>query len=841
MPPNLALLFDFVDHNAPKFSMIREFCAHMHEWLRADVKNVAAVHCKAGKGRTGTMICCYLLYCGAMGTAADVLEFYGVRRTYNGHGVTIPSQRRYVQYFAESLQPSFDASRERTTWSLKRIFISHVPLNEHGEVLAEWKPLLGVTRKDKTLLYVGALGANAASCVPSFQCDGLTIQGDVKFELFNGKSTKRLLWFWLNTAFIPPGKKSLTLYKQDLDGICKDKEHKIVPADFSVTVFFEKVSGRARTQRGSKAPPPNPSIISSNHDNAPNSSRSGSLGQPNTSIGARSISPAPNGSPKRQGSFSITSASKSAIRALSPSRKRKAEEKEFFQTSNAASASESTSPTRSHPVNISNRDNENENELGPSSPSSDGGKNESKNSEENSLPHMPPPPSIDPRSFAAAARAHNEAIERPTSPQQADGEKEKPIWTPADYQHRANQGSSSSHGSSISIHEHASHSTQHNASIPETSSQSSKSLQFSSLHQLMGDGSSTSSETSSLPSHSSAGEVNLVVSEFNSSQSLCDICGLVLGSSDTVHVGGKMLHWACATCSVCAEPLANRGSVTIRETTTVDAALICSNCDTFWVRCPHCKRPVQDGNTLRTVPQLDGNKRCDACFCCSICQTSFAPDDDEDVDEDDWKDTFDIIGGAMICKSHSMASRKIFVSKKASTATNDKKNIGEIVSANEKDDINDKSERNASEKRPRSGRIGAVGSGLATMNVSEPIHSQHASSSQISIDSSNIADSNMTSEDGKGQRNDSNEESSSDAANPTPNSSSQSHQDLTSVSGDINDAETKARPARPKREKIEPPSSSLQKLSLRRRTSHLPYFVNTVFLAFSTRQMNYED
>ncbi|XP_056176069.1 phosphatidylinositol 3,4,5-trisphosphate 3-phosphatase and protein-tyrosine-phosphatase PTEN1 isoform X4 [Syzygium oleosum] len=58
-------------------------------------------HYKAGKGRTGLMVCTYLVYIGL--SAEEALQLYAQKRTTNNEGVSIPSQRRYVGYWKNTL------------------------------------------------------------------------------------------------------------------------------------------------------------------------------------------------------------------------------------------------------------------------------------------------------------------------------------------------------------------------------------------------------------------------------------------------------------------------------------------------------------------------------------------------------------------------------------------------------------------------------------------------------------------------------------------------------------------------------------------------------------------
>ena len=92
--------YPFDDNHVPSLGMIKAFCESVDSWLSRDPRNIAVIHCMAGKGRTGLMVSSYLTYCGM--SAEEALQLYADRRTTNNEGVSIPSQRRYVGYW-ESL------------------------------------------------------------------------------------------------------------------------------------------------------------------------------------------------------------------------------------------------------------------------------------------------------------------------------------------------------------------------------------------------------------------------------------------------------------------------------------------------------------------------------------------------------------------------------------------------------------------------------------------------------------------------------------------------------------------------------------------------------------------
>ncbi|EON63622.1 hypothetical protein W97_02850 [Coniosporium apollinis CBS 100218] len=119
--------FPWPDHHPPPFALLVRVVASMRNWVRGtgveveggddgrldgnDGKNgegdgdaakggrVIVVHCKAGKGRSGTASCAYLISEEGW-TLADALQRFTERRMRPGFGpgISIPSQLRWVGY-----------------------------------------------------------------------------------------------------------------------------------------------------------------------------------------------------------------------------------------------------------------------------------------------------------------------------------------------------------------------------------------------------------------------------------------------------------------------------------------------------------------------------------------------------------------------------------------------------------------------------------------------------------------------------------------------------------------------------------------------------------------------
>ena len=230
--------FPFQDHEAPPLNLIRPFCEDAKKFLDEDPKNVVAIHCLAGKGRTGTLISCLLLYLGELETAADCLKYYGMMRVDNGRGVTVPSQIRYVFYFEQILKNKLPHPIEFKKLRIKKIRMWTIPSFNKISFVIENK----VDKQNNIFDYnkKEILEENAGYMDFEVGDEGFIVCGDVKilfftFSMFGSK--EKIFKLWFNTNFVPQD-DVLEVKKDLIDKACKDKYCKKFKHNFKIEVHM---------------------------------------------------------------------------------------------------------------------------------------------------------------------------------------------------------------------------------------------------------------------------------------------------------------------------------------------------------------------------------------------------------------------------------------------------------------------------------------------------------------------------------------------------------------------------------------------------------------------------
>lgn len=288
----------FADHNPCPLSMIKPFCTSVQRFLDANPSNVVAVHCKAGKGRTGMLISAYILDSGMRLLADEALRYFGRKRTSNGKGVTIPSQKRYVKYYEEMLTrqldditcapafridrirmpvvPNFDPmggcdpyfkvyqySQDSDRHVLRQIIDSRVfrqLIDSRATNVAAHPPTpRGLPMSPLALLH-GSL--THLACGDSFDLDisgiDVVIQGDTKIVFFDTdyvSTNDKMCCFWFHTAFIGSG--TLVLQKSEIDQACSwkgDSPSSRFPAGFKIEVNFSPAESSLRDAQAASDP-----------------------------------------------------------------------------------------------------------------------------------------------------------------------------------------------------------------------------------------------------------------------------------------------------------------------------------------------------------------------------------------------------------------------------------------------------------------------------------------------------------------------------------------------------------------------------------------------------------
>ena len=132
------LTYQFPGSPAPPLGLMLKLLMSIESWLKSDPQNVAVLHCLTGRGRTSTVLAAFLCWTGEAGfhDPNSALEYIAKCKRLSVESLTIPSQRRYTNYFTNML----DGVRpSQPPLLLKRIIMSEAPkvsdVGDEGDIL----------------------------------------------------------------------------------------------------------------------------------------------------------------------------------------------------------------------------------------------------------------------------------------------------------------------------------------------------------------------------------------------------------------------------------------------------------------------------------------------------------------------------------------------------------------------------------------------------------------------------------------------------------------------------------------------------------------------------------
>ncbi len=177
--------FKWPDHKAPPlfdiFIIIQKSIYH----LMQDPLNIICLHCLAGKGRTGTICCCLLMYSRLARSSKVANDYYSLKRFKKlNKAVQEPSQVRYLTYFDAMLNPMIFKGLIPKFFLLEGVEITGIKLN-NGE---------SITYRIETNYY-------KENEVNNYTVFGKpVVTGDVTINIYRNGQLKA--WIFFNTSFL---------------------------------------------------------------------------------------------------------------------------------------------------------------------------------------------------------------------------------------------------------------------------------------------------------------------------------------------------------------------------------------------------------------------------------------------------------------------------------------------------------------------------------------------------------------------------------------------------------------------------------------------------------------
>jgi len=239
--------FGFPDHHSPPLEMLFKIVFSITDFVTANPDHVAVVHCMGGKGRTGTVVACCLMYSNLFKDTLDALNHFAQKRSSISKGVIQASQIRYTKYFGDIINKRMKLDLRKSI-RITRIQMSQIPnwsKNKAGSVPVI--EIYSVHHYPKKLLwssiktlkpYLAGTGPVVWDLSEDLESDILIVFG--KYQE-SKKAVVKKFRFSFHCAFVSEGELQLKAEEFDIHGDKKNLKKWFDP-NWHVQIKFTKAA-----------------------------------------------------------------------------------------------------------------------------------------------------------------------------------------------------------------------------------------------------------------------------------------------------------------------------------------------------------------------------------------------------------------------------------------------------------------------------------------------------------------------------------------------------------------------------------------------------------------------
>ncbi|KAK8899344.1 hypothetical protein M9Y10_001658 [Tritrichomonas musculus] len=227
------IFMPFPDHCSPRISYFEKASEAISKVFDDDPQCTIFVHCKAGRGRSGTVVCAYQIYSKNVLHVDEAISKVNEKRSPQNMSITIPSQIRFLHYFEQKCLKGDPISQ--------RINIEKVEFYPEFNREMNFSVTRGIPYEDKE------------EFTKKFDGHSITftdLQFSNEFVLFvseiNGKSD--CVRIQLHSDYLTSENEKVTKFegnkfiahfdKMQLDGPHNRKTSKNFPPDFSMNLYY---------------------------------------------------------------------------------------------------------------------------------------------------------------------------------------------------------------------------------------------------------------------------------------------------------------------------------------------------------------------------------------------------------------------------------------------------------------------------------------------------------------------------------------------------------------------------------------------------------------------------